>query len=203
MARGRGSGKKSGSKPTGKKRSATQSLKDRYAHAREDAQLAGLIPTTPEEALKAEAVSPADQTDAPHPELVVEAIRRGWAVPEEKKPKIVDELLAIISSSAEMSKTKVAAFNALRMADQQQYERDNPIVKPGQGGQLPGSTTNNTTIYGDVVNNKLVTAQTIREMIERGELGILTDDSSQDRPDQPTKSTQAPDITSPPSSSGQ
>ena len=37
------------SKPAGAERNQTKDLKDRYAHAREDVQLAGLIPTTPEE----------------------------------------------------------------------------------------------------------------------------------------------------------
>lgn len=37
------------SKPAGAKRNQTKNLKDRYAHAREDVQLAGFIPTTPEE----------------------------------------------------------------------------------------------------------------------------------------------------------
>jgi hypothetical protein len=40
------------SHPTNKKRRARQKLKRHYGRAREDAQLAGLIPMTPEDALK-------------------------------------------------------------------------------------------------------------------------------------------------------
>ncbi len=39
---------RNGSKPTPKRRAEKQAVKDRYAHAREDAQLLNLIPTKPE-----------------------------------------------------------------------------------------------------------------------------------------------------------
>ncbi len=123
------------SKPTSKARNARQKLKDRYAHAREDAQLAGLIPTTPEEALKPEVVSPSVQSEVPQPKLIGECIRNGWAVPEERKPELVDELIAILDNPVIPHKIKVAAFNALRMADQAQYERDHPEeVAKSKGG---------------------------------------------------------------------
>lgn len=126
MARGRGSGKKSGSKPTSRARAAKQSIKSRYARAREDAQLIGLIPTTPEGALKPERVSPSVQTDQPLPELIGQAVRKGWAVPEATKPRLVDELISIVENPELPAKVKVSAFGALRQADKDQYERDNP-----------------------------------------------------------------------------
>ena len=72
------------STPTTKRRSAKQTAKDRYAHAREDAQLLGLIPTPPEEALKSERVDPSTQGAQPLPALICDAMRKGWAGPEEK-----------------------------------------------------------------------------------------------------------------------
>lgn len=169
VARGRGSGKKSGSKPTSQARSDKQRIKDRYAHAREDAQLAGLIPTTPEESLKPEQVNPATQSDAPHPELVAQAIRKGWAVPEERKPRLVDELTKIIDNPEAPEKVKVAAFSALRLADKDQYERDNPeeAAKAKGGSKIA---------VGVNVQNNIDAATAIRQMIESGELGFLEED---------------------------
>ena len=158
--------RKSKSRPTGKARTARQKLKDRYAHAREDAQLAGLIPTTPEEALKPEAVPSSVQTAAPMPELIAEAIRKGWAVPEDRKPGLVDELLGIIQSVDMPAKVKVAAFNALRQADQAQYERDHPE-------EAAKAKSKGTTIHGNVIQNNMTTAGAIRDMVMRGELGYL------------------------------
>ncbi len=161
------------SKPTSKKRSATQRIKDRYAHAREDAQLAGLIPTTPEESLGSEVAPPGD--DPPQIGLVAAALRQGWAVPDEVKPALVDELLKIVTAITDEQgeggvspKTKVAAFNALRMADQQQYERDYPErAAKAKGG---GNTTN---VVGTVVQSNLAARDLIRQMVLDGELGCV------------------------------
>ena len=101
-------------------------MRDRYAHAREDAQLAGLIPISSEESLKPEVVPPSIQGEQPLPELIGMAARNGWAVPDEKKPYLVDELISMLENPEYPLKIKVAAFNALRMADQQQWERDHP-----------------------------------------------------------------------------
>lgn len=180
MARGRGTGKKSGSKPTSVTRATKQEVRERYAKAREDAQLTGLIPTTPEgSARNNEVVKPSSQEEVAQPQLIAEAIRRGWAVPEESKPLLVDELVDIIYNEGESAKVRVSAFNALRMADQAQHERDNGI-KGGTGANMPGSNTN-ITIHGDVVNNKVQLAGVIRDMISRGELGIIEDEATNSR----------------------
>jgi hypothetical protein len=59
--------------PTSPRRKEEQRIKDRYAHAREDAQLAGVIPTTPEEALKPERV---DSRRTPSPRCARIVARR-------------------------------------------------------------------------------------------------------------------------------
>ena len=152
MARGKGTGKKSGSKPTSKSRSKKQSTKSRYARAREDAQLEGLIPTTPEGALKPERVDPATQEDPPQIALVAQAIRQGWAVPEERKARHVDELSAIVDRVEVPAKVKVAAFQALRMADKDQYERDHPeeAGKAKGGAKASVTITNHTTVQTNI-----------------------------------------------------
>jgi len=117
------------SKPTSKARARKQNTKDRYAHAREDAQLEGLIPTTPEEALKPERVDPSTQSEEPTPTtMVIRAATKGWKVPDERKETLVAELIGIIDNPEMPAKVKVAAFNALRLADQSQWERDHPEV---------------------------------------------------------------------------
>lgn len=195
---GSGGGKKRKSKshPTSKKRGRRQSVKERYAKAREDAQLAGIIPTTPEGAVRPEAVDPASQEDAPQPALVEQAIRRGWAVPEERKPALVDELVKIVDSPADgMEKVKVAAFRALCLADQQQYERDHPeeakrLRGAGTGGVTAGGGIGTVIGAVNVVQSNEAAAAIVRGMIERGELGLLEE-------------LPAPDITGAPGSGGQ
>ena len=164
------------SKPTSKARAKRQKTKDRYAHAREDAQLEGLIPTLPEEALKPERVDPASQGDVPQPKLIGLAIRSGWQVPEERKPDLVDELIKIIDTPEISDKVKVAAFNALRQADQAQYERDHPeeVAK--------SKTAKSSTVNVNVIQSNVEAASLIREMISRGELGVIEEMQPLDKP---------------------
>lgn len=119
-----------------------QNLKARYAKLREEAQLAGLIETVPSGAVRNERVDKNKQSEQEQPGLVEKAIKSGWAVPEEKKPKLVEEMVRITESEETSEKTKVAAFRALLTADQQQYERDNPQVKKS-GGQVNVSVQTN------------------------------------------------------------
>lgn len=121
-----GKKRKRKSKPTTSTRSKKQRIKDRYAHSREDAQLAGLIPTSPEESLKPERVDPSVQGSQPLPELIAQAIRKGWAVDDGMKPHLVDELVQIVLDNEMCAKSKIAAFNALRMGDQAQWEKEHP-----------------------------------------------------------------------------
>ena len=164
MARGKGTGKKSGSKPTSKPRTKKQTARDRYAHAREDAQLLGLIPTTPEEALKSEVVPAASQAEVPQPGLIEQAIRSGWAVSEDRKPGLVAELVAMMDNPEVPHKVKVAAFSALLRGDQQQYERDHPEqVAKAKGGTTVAIV--NSVQIGDVFDDierdiKVITEKT-------------------------------------------
>ncbi len=114
-------------------RKKLQRHKKRYMELREELQLAGEIPTEPEGAIRDERVPPESQSDQPLPKLVGTAIRRGWAVPEEKKPALVEELIGIIDDPEAQAKAKIAAFNALRQADDSQWERDHPKEEKGSG----------------------------------------------------------------------
>lgn len=170
-----GSGKaKRKSKPTGKAENRRKKIKKRYSSAREEAQLEGIIPTTPDGAIHPERVDPAKQQTQPLPELTAAAIRHGWAVPEEKKPRLVDELTSILDDPEAPAKVKVAAFNALRAADQAQYERDHP--------EAANPKTGSTVIAGSInIQNNVQTAAVIREMITRGELGLVEELSAPDQ----------------------
>lgn len=168
MARGKGSGKKSGPKPTSKARSAKQEVRERYSKAREDAQLLGVIPTTPEGALKPERVAPEAQADAPQPNLIGEAIRKGWAVPEARKPDLVDELIRLLDDPQVSDKVKVAAFNALRQADQAQYERDHPA----EAAKMRGGVIN--TVVSVSVESNRAAVQALREAFENDQGGGAT-----------------------------
>lgn len=117
------------SKPTSKARTRKQTTKDRYAHAREDAQLEGLIPTTPEEALKSEQVNPVLQGDGASvllPKLALQAIREGWATLPAEAAEVVQELISVVRNPDYKVKDRISAANALRLMDQMQWERDHP-----------------------------------------------------------------------------
>lgn len=164
--------------PSGKKkRKARQHKRELYQKVREDLQVSGDLDTTPVGALKPEAVAPQTQADAPQCGLIELAIRRGWAVPEERKPGLVDELISIIDNPELPAKVKVAAFNALRMADQSQYERDHPEL----AGKARGGGGNSATVVGVTVQANIDTAKAIREMIERGELGVIEAEQISDK----------------------
>ena len=145
-------------------RKKKQHLRAKYSAIREEAQLAGVIPTIPEGGIRNEVVDPKTQSEQVFPSLVGGAIRKGWAVPEEKKPKLVDEMIDIVEDTEATTKEKVAAFNALRLADQQQYERDHPEEIAKKGG------TSSVSVQANV---QAVTV--IREMIESGQIGHIED----------------------------
>lgn len=114
------------SKPTSSKRNQRQKANASWQKYREDKQLGGEWETRPEGALTAEQVDPATQKEQPLPGLIGTAIRRGWAVPEEKKPQLVDELVGVMEDPEVSPMTKVKAYNALVSGDKTQYERDYP-----------------------------------------------------------------------------
>lgn len=150
---------------TGRKlRKYRQRQRRLYQRIREDLQLRGEIPTMPEGALRPETVDPAVQTEQPLPRLTERAIRKGWAVPEDRKADLVDELVRMVTDDEVSDKVRVQAFSALRQADRQQYEQDNPERVAKHKG---------TTVQVNVVQANVETARLIREMVANGELGLI------------------------------
>jgi hypothetical protein len=105
-----------------KKRKRRQRCKEVYAKAREDAQLAGLIPTVPEGAVRNEVAPVAP--DPPLPHLVRAAIKNNWATPDSAKPGIVDSLIAPFYDPDADPALLVKCARVLLLLDQTQYERD-------------------------------------------------------------------------------
>ena len=136
-----------------------QRARARERKAREQAQLTGVTPTVPEMPQQGGVSSV-----QPEPRLVESAIRRGWAVPEAKKPELVDHLVSLLDDPEASPKTKVAAFSALRQADQVQWERDNPK----QASQVV-PTTNVAVSVSTAPVAAVVDA--VRELILSGDLG--------------------------------
>lgn len=134
-------------KGTTKTRSRKQAVRENYSKTREEAQLLGLLPTTPEGALRDERVDPSSQGEQVIISIPLAAARNGWATPDAKKPVVVDELVKLVEAGDERDEegklinpgpppiVKVMAANALGKLDQMQFERDNPE----QAGKAKGS----------------------------------------------------------------
>lgn len=136
--------------PTSKNRNKRAKLKKRYSKAREDAQLHGIIPTTPEGAVHPERVDPATQQEQRTDGIDRRAVTQGWSVPEDKKQLVVKRLLepfendqkTVDKDGNEVDATDhhLLSKNArtLLVADQKQWERDHPeqsgISKGGSSG---------------------------------------------------------------------
>ncbi len=122
------------SHPTSKARNKKQVLKQTYAKVREDAQLHGVIPTTPEGAVRDEVVNPATQALQDTTSLDRAAINQGWRVPDGEKPKVIQRLLEALDKEGLTPAEAAMVTNALVKADQIQHERDNPEAQKGKGG---------------------------------------------------------------------
>src|SRR5437879_5801776 len=79
---------------SGRLRKAKQKLRVRYTRDREDRQLAGLEPVVPAGSVKPERVDPSTQSHQQLPELIRQALREGWDVPDSAKQRCVAELLS-------------------------------------------------------------------------------------------------------------
>ena len=90
--------------------------------------------------------------------------KRGWSTPEEDKETLVDLMMKIVTDPDAKAKDRVAAFNALRVADQSQWERDHPA----ESGKAKGGSTSQVNI-----NLNMAAAAALREAIEQGQLGII------------------------------
>lgn len=126
-----------------KKRKARQSTKERYAKAREDAQVQGVISTVPEGAVRDERVDPLSQDEQKFPGLDRLAIRndgKGWSVPEHIKRKVIETSAEVLFEKRTVTSpvtgetievppdrfVQMQAAKTLMQADKQQWERDNP-----------------------------------------------------------------------------
>lgn len=152
-------------KPTSKAKHRKKKVKVRYSKAREDAQLEGVIPTTPDGAVKPERVPSSVQSEGTAgamqtAQLVAIAIRNGWEVPKNSRQQFVDELSRVVLDPDMPAKAKIAAFNAMRLADKDQWERDHPV----EAGQAKGAHTAAVSIQANVL---AVTA--LREMFEHAD----------------------------------
>ena len=153
------------SSPRTKKRSKKQSIRDRYSHAREDAQLFGLIETTPEVALEKEQVDPASQGQQPLPNLIRKAICHGWAVPESEKPGLVNELIVMVHNPEIDPCHRITAFTALTKGDEMQYERDYPEA----AGKAKGTTNVNVGVGVNIEDPTKVWQRLLAE-VQRDEI---------------------------------
>lgn len=120
-----------------------------YQKLREDLQLSGRVPTTPEGAVKSERVDPATQGNQALPQLVREGLKSGWATPDAAKPDIVGALLEpfylvdeVLDKDGNRVKVppnrgmQIACAKVLKDLDVIQHERDNPEA----AGKAKGGT---------------------------------------------------------------
>jgi hypothetical protein len=136
---------------TTRRRNRRQKLKARYAKRREEAQLTGLIPTVPEGAVRNEVVDPRTQSEQRIPSLDWQAIYKGWKVPEEEKPRVIDRLLEPFDDPEADFYLLIKNFSALLQADQKQHEREHAeeagtrvmevLVRNARDGIPPDRTT--------------------------------------------------------------
>lgn len=182
--------KKRKSKPTSKTRNRKQKVREKYSKAREDAQLAGIIPTTPEGAVRPERVDPASQRMAALPELVRQALKESWNTPDAAKPAIIASLLepfyqddVVLDENGKQVRVKpsramlMALAKTLLQLDRFQWEKDHPeAAGKARGGGASASVNMQTNV---------ATAAIIRGMIERGELGVFEELRTPAEPDAP------------------
>ncbi len=149
--------------PTNSRRNKRKKLKETYAKVREDAQVAGIIVTTPEGAVRPEAVNPASQGEQSLLGIDRAAVRNGWAVPEEKKPMVVDRLLEVFEMGPQKMVTRDGIeievppdYNLMKenakvliLADKTQFDRDHPEdAGKARGG---GNTTTVNVVTWDAL----------------------------------------------------
>jgi hypothetical protein len=179
LLKGSSVARKRKSKPTRGRRAEEQRVKDRLAHAQDDAQRLDIIPTMPEEALRPARVSPLSQNDpTDHLSLIIVAARNNWATPDEIKPQVVDNLARIATgqggetlidrygeaiNTGPSLKTQVYAAKVLTEIDQIQWERNNP----GEAGKAKG-TVNVGVQVG--VNARVSVFGDIKDLIERARI---------------------------------
>lgn len=142
-----------------------QNLKQRYSKLREEAQLAGVIHTTPEGAVRNER----SDCGQPLPALVRQGLKENWATPDAAKPHIIEALLrpffhkdVVMDAHGNVVEIEPDPDKLLRLAkllrdlDQTQYERDNPAAAGMAKGGVALSVQSNqeaARIVRDIVLN--------------------------------------------------
>ena len=141
------------SKATTSRQNEQQKIKVDYAVARENAQLAGVIPTTPEGALRNERVN---SFDPALPEMVRLALRDNWSVPDAAKAKIISELLVpfytddvVLDADGKQVKIRPSRKLLMELAktlvalDQRYWERAHPtLAGPDKGWDITNQCIN-------------------------------------------------------------
>lgn len=160
-------------KPTSKATHRKKKIKARYSKAREEAQLAGVIPTTPDGAVRPEQVNPVLQGDGASvllPKLALQAIREGWATLPAEAAEVVQELISVVRNPDYKVKDRISAANALRLMDQMQWERDHPEeAAKAKGGNVKVGVSvgvQNNIRNGDVFSDIEAIESSIRRILE-------------------------------------
>jgi hypothetical protein len=194
---------------TNKARSSRQKLKERYSKAREDAQLHGLISTTPEGALKDEVVPSSLQEDARLPEVDRMAITKGWAVPEGKKQLVISRLLEPFENPVSVTRVTDAKGNeqtiespidpnilsknarVLVAADQRQWERDHPEEAGKAKGKLEVNVGVGVTINDPYQLYKQALEEVAKPDEIEGEINAITTRTQSNGAPSTTESTRS------------
>lgn len=164
------------------RRNKRQGVKAKFAKVREEAQLLGIIETTPEGAVRNEVVDPATQGSQPLPGLVGKAIRNGWATPEHKKAEIVDELIGIVTGEETDPFVKVSAARVLQQGDKDQWERDNPELSgKSKGGGVKVEVNNQTDVWTTLLQGG--SADPVAERLRAEEQGASNGKGNPERAD--------------------
>lgn len=167
-----------GRHPSSSRRHRRQKVKALYSKYREEAQLLDILPTTSEGAVYKEQTDSVGEFDPCLPQLVKDALKDGWTVPDAAKPHIVaallepffkDDIVFDEEGKPHLVKPPKKLLNelakTLKMLDQTQFERDHPE----QAAKAKGGTHVNV----NNVQQNIETRTLIREMVESGELGCL------------------------------
>lgn len=175
---GGGEKRKGKSRPTTSRRNKRQKTKAKYAKAREEAQLEGIIPTTPEGAVRDERSHSVDPLEG-LPAMVRQALKEKWATPDQAKPAILAALLRpffnevpLVTSDGELVHVPASPklLNELARTilalDQTQWERDNPAQAGQARGTINGVPTSGVVAVSVSVDSNKLAVKVLREHFE-------------------------------------
>ena len=140
---------KTKSHPTTKRRKRKQNQRAKLGRIREQLQLRGEEPTSAEGAVRCERVDPSTQEEQELTALDRQAVRRGWAVPEAEKVKVIDRLLDVVKDPLAKNMAVIFSANALVSANHRQYEYDNPEAAGKAKGGVKVDVANQVNVVAD------------------------------------------------------